>query len=225
MRSYSNFSVRDLLDAFASTAPAPGRRFRGGSGGCDRCLAAADGAGHPNLEARTNRRNRSELAAVRRPASVAAATIAALIDRDANAYSSVIAALRHAGRRCRHRARQQAALESAHACRDRRPARDDARVPSRAARCALRRRAEPLAARRAMWASQSNCCVRQSARAGDHDRCESGSLEGRGLRRCRRARSDSGWMPRALPTPSTGCRCCLAGPAKAGLRICDRRSD
>ena len=93
MHSYTNLQLRDLLDAFASTNPAPG-------GGSAAALAGANGvslllmaigirrakAGDPSQSttlARADERLRSL-----QPA------IATFIDRDAEAYSSVVAALR-----------------------------------------------------------------------------------------------------------------------------------
>ena len=93
MRSYSNSSLRDLLDAFASTAPAPG-------GGSAAALAGAIGVSLLVMAAgiRPSRPGGSteslELAdAADRLRSLRPA-LAALIDRDADAYTSVIAALR-----------------------------------------------------------------------------------------------------------------------------------
>lgn len=92
MRSYSNFSLRDLLDAFASTVPAPG----GGS------AAALTGATAVSLLvmaasvrlARPKPPDSGDLAdAADRLRSLRPA-IAALIDRDAESYSAVVAALR-----------------------------------------------------------------------------------------------------------------------------------
>jgi len=93
MRSYSNFSVRDLLDAFSSTAPAPG-------GGAGAALTGAIGVSLLLMAAgiRASRPGEStdsmELAdATDRLRSLRPA-LAALVDRDAEAYTSVIAALR-----------------------------------------------------------------------------------------------------------------------------------
>jgi formiminotetrahydrofolate cyclodeaminase len=93
MRSYSNFSVRDLLDAFSSTAPAPG-------GGAAAALTGAIGVSLLLMAAgiRASRPGEStdsmELAdATDRLRSLRPA-LAALVDRDAEAYTSVIAALR-----------------------------------------------------------------------------------------------------------------------------------
>jgi formiminotetrahydrofolate cyclodeaminase len=93
MRSYSNYSVRDLLDAFSSTAPAPG-------GGAAAALTAALGVSLLLMAAgiRSTRPNESsdsaELAdATDRLRSLRPA-IELLADRDAEAYTSVIAALR-----------------------------------------------------------------------------------------------------------------------------------
>ena len=92
MRSYSNFSVRDLLDAFSSTAPAPG-------GGGAAALTGAIGVSLLLMAAgiRASRPSEStdsmELAdATDRLRSLRPA-LAALVDRDAEAYTSVIAAL------------------------------------------------------------------------------------------------------------------------------------
>jgi formiminotetrahydrofolate cyclodeaminase len=93
MSSYSDFRVRDLLEGFASPTPAPG-------GGSAAALAGATGVslllmavgirlskpsdpGPSTVLARAGDRLRS-----------LQPVIAALIDRDAEAYSSVVAALR-----------------------------------------------------------------------------------------------------------------------------------
>lgn len=93
MSSYTNLQLRDLLDAFASTSPAPG-------GGSAAALTGATGvslllmairvrlskpgdSGQSTMLAKAEERLRSL-----QPA------IATFIDRDAEAYSSVIAALR-----------------------------------------------------------------------------------------------------------------------------------
>lgn len=93
MRSYSNYSVRDLLDAFSSTAPAPG-------GGAAAALTAALGVSLLLMAAgiRSSRpgeaADSSELAdATDRLRSLRPA-IESLVDRDAEAYASVITALR-----------------------------------------------------------------------------------------------------------------------------------
>lgn len=93
MRSYSNYSVRDLLDAFSSTAPAPG-------GGAAAALTAALGVSLLLMAAgiRSSRPGEpadySELAdATDRLRSLRPA-IESLVDRDAEAYTSVVAALR-----------------------------------------------------------------------------------------------------------------------------------
>lgn len=93
MRSYSNYSVRDLLDAFSSTAPAPGGGAAAaltGALGVSLLLMAAgirssrstDSTGSADLADATDRLRSL------RPA------IASLVDRDAEAYTSVITALR-----------------------------------------------------------------------------------------------------------------------------------
>jgi methenyltetrahydrofolate cyclohydrolase len=93
MRSYSNYSVRDLLDAFSSTAPAPG-------GGAAAALTAALGVSLLLMAAgiRSSRSGEaadsSELAdATDRLRSLRPA-IESLVDRDAEAYTLVITALR-----------------------------------------------------------------------------------------------------------------------------------
>ena len=112
MRSYSNFSVRDLLDAFSSTAPAPG-------GGAAAALTGAIGVSLLLMAAgiRASRPGEStdsmELAdATDRLRSLRPA-LAALVDRDAEAYTSVIAALRLAVTPDEAAERRQVALASA----------------------------------------------------------------------------------------------------------------
>jgi formiminotetrahydrofolate cyclodeaminase len=93
VRSYSNFYLRDLLDAFASTAPAPGggsAAALSGATGASLLLMAADiRASRP-----TSSPASSELADVIDRLRSLRPAIASLIDRDADAYSQVIAALR-----------------------------------------------------------------------------------------------------------------------------------
>ncbi len=93
MRSYTNYSVRDLLDAFSSTAPAPG-------GGAAAALTGALGVSLLLMAVgiRASRPTEStdsvELAdATDRLRSLRPA-IASLVDRDAEAYTSVIMAVR-----------------------------------------------------------------------------------------------------------------------------------
>ena len=109
MRSYSNYSVRDLLDAFSSTAPAPG-------GGAAAALTGALGVSLLLMAAgiRASRPAEStdsvELANATDRLRSLRPTIASLADRDAEAYTSVITALRmpaDAGER------RRAAIESA----------------------------------------------------------------------------------------------------------------
>lgn len=109
MRSYSNYSVRDLLDAFSSTAPAPG-------GGAAAALAGALGVSLLLMAAgiRSSRPNESagsaELADASDRLRSLRPAMESLADRDAEAYTSVIAALRmpaDAGER------RRVALESA----------------------------------------------------------------------------------------------------------------
>jgi methenyltetrahydrofolate cyclohydrolase len=112
MRSYSNFSVRDLLDAFSSTAPAPG-------GGGAAALTGAIGVSLLLMAAgiRASRPSEStdsvELAdATDRLRSLRPA-LAALVDRDAEAYTSVIAALRMPATTDEEAESRQAAVASA----------------------------------------------------------------------------------------------------------------
>ena len=112
MRSYSDFSLRELLDAFASAVPAPG-------GGSAAALAGAIGASLL-LMAVGIRRSRSKGAAELPELTDAAdrlqslkPAIAALIDRDAAAYAAVIAARRLPVGDDESRTRQRAALASA----------------------------------------------------------------------------------------------------------------
>jgi formiminotetrahydrofolate cyclodeaminase len=93
MRSYSNFTVRDLLDAFSSTAPAPG-------GGAAAALTGALGISLLLMAAGIRSSRSTDAAgsadltdAIDRLRSMRP-TIESLVDRDAEAYTSVIAALR-----------------------------------------------------------------------------------------------------------------------------------
>jgi formiminotetrahydrofolate cyclodeaminase len=93
MRSYSNYSVRDLLDAFSSTAPAPG-------GGAAAALTGALGVSLLLMAAgiRSSRATEpvdsSELAESTDKLRSLRPAIESLVDRDAEAYTSVITALR-----------------------------------------------------------------------------------------------------------------------------------
>jgi formiminotetrahydrofolate cyclodeaminase len=109
MPSYSDYSVRDLLDAFSSATPAPG-------GGAAAALTGALGVSLLLMAAgiRASRPPDStdsvELADATDRLRSLRPTIAALVDRDAEAYTSVITALRlpaDAGER------RRAAIESA----------------------------------------------------------------------------------------------------------------
>lgn len=112
MRSYSDFSLRDLLDAFASTAPAPG-------GGSAAALAGAVGVSLLVMTAgiRISRSSSPphsfELADAADRLRSLRPTMAALVDRDAEAYAKVIAALRMPVENDESTARQQIARESA----------------------------------------------------------------------------------------------------------------
>jgi formiminotetrahydrofolate cyclodeaminase len=93
MPSYSNLSLSGLLDAFASASPAPG-------GGSASALAGALGISLllMAIEIRTSRPSglpeSFELADAAEQLRSLRPTVASLVDRDAEAYSSVLAALR-----------------------------------------------------------------------------------------------------------------------------------
>lgn len=110
MRSYSNFSLRDLLDAFAATAPAPG-------GGSAAALAGATAVSlllmAAGIRASRSGAASSELAESTDRLRSLRPTIAAQIDRDADAYTSVIAALRMPVNDSETEVRQRTAYESA----------------------------------------------------------------------------------------------------------------
>jgi formiminotetrahydrofolate cyclodeaminase len=111
MRSFSNLYVRELLDAFASTAPAP-------AGGSAAALAGATGVALllMAIDIRSQRPSKSksndltDTADRLRPLRPALTT---LIDRDADAYSSVIEALRMPVSDAETEARQRAAYDTA----------------------------------------------------------------------------------------------------------------
>jgi len=113
MRSYSNYSVRDLLDAFSSTAPAPG-------GGAAAALTGALGVSLLLMAAgiRSSRQTDSadpgELADSTDRLRMLRPVIESLVDRDAEAYTSVITALRlPADPADRRKAAIEAAMRSA----------------------------------------------------------------------------------------------------------------
>ena len=93
MDAYSNYSLGDLLDAFASASPAPG-------GGSAAALTGALGVSLllMAIGIRTSRPSRSqesfELADAGEQLRTLWAAVASLVDRDAEAYSSVLAARR-----------------------------------------------------------------------------------------------------------------------------------
>lgn len=93
MRSYSNYSVRDLLDAFSSATPAPG-------GGAAAALTGALGVSLLLMGAgiRSSRANEpagsAELADATVDLRSLRPAIELLVDHDAEAYTSVIMALR-----------------------------------------------------------------------------------------------------------------------------------
>jgi formiminotetrahydrofolate cyclodeaminase len=112
MPSYSGFSVRELLDAFASATPAPG-------GGSAAALAGAIGASLL-LMAVGVRRSRSNGADESRELAESAARLQALqpvmaqlIDRDADAYAAVISARRLPAGDEESKSRQRLAVASA----------------------------------------------------------------------------------------------------------------
>jgi formiminotetrahydrofolate cyclodeaminase len=93
MGSYTDLRLRDLLDAFASTTPAPG-------GGSAAALAGATGVSLLLMAIGIRLSKPSDSGASTALAGAAdrlrslQPVIAALIDRDADAYGSVVAALR-----------------------------------------------------------------------------------------------------------------------------------
>jgi methenyltetrahydrofolate cyclohydrolase len=112
MRSYSDYSVRELIDAFASAVPAPG-------GGSAAALSGAIGASLL-LMAVGVQRSRSKGAVESRELTEAAdrlqslrPVMASLIDRDAEAYSEVVAARRLPVGDEESKSRQRAAVASA----------------------------------------------------------------------------------------------------------------
>jgi formiminotetrahydrofolate cyclodeaminase len=109
MGSYSNFSVRDLVDAFASTAPAP-------AGGSASALTGATAASLLLMAAdiRLSRPAASpELAESADRLRSVRPTLIGLIDRDADAYALVVAALRLPDEDDESRERRRIALASA----------------------------------------------------------------------------------------------------------------
>ena len=112
MRSYSNFSLRDLLDAFASTSPAPGggsaAALTGGVGVSLLLMAIGVRSSRPG-----GSREAMELVDAADRLRSLRATIASLVDRDAEAYSMVIAALRMPDEDKESKVRRQTARESA----------------------------------------------------------------------------------------------------------------
>lgn len=93
MTSYTNFPLRDLLDAFASTSPAPG-------GGAASALAGATGvslllmAVGIRLSKPSDSISSAALAETTDRLQSLLPAIIAFIDRDVDAYSSVVAAIR-----------------------------------------------------------------------------------------------------------------------------------
>ena len=112
MPSYSNLSVQDLLDAFASTSPAPGggsaAALTGGVGVSLLLMAIGVRASRPGSP-----REDGDLADAANRLRPLRATIASLVDRDAEAYSMVIGARRLPAGDDESTLRRQTALESA----------------------------------------------------------------------------------------------------------------
>src|SRR5262245_40824244 len=112
MPSYSNLSVHGLLDAFASASPAPGggsaAALTGGVGVSLLLMANGVRASRPGSP-----REASELADAADRLRSLRATMASLVDRDTEAYSMVVAALRLPAGDDESKMRRQAALEAA----------------------------------------------------------------------------------------------------------------
>jgi formiminotetrahydrofolate cyclodeaminase len=112
MRSFTNLPLRDLLNTFASATPAPG-------GGSAAALAGATGVSlllmaiGIRLSKTTDSIPSTALATAADRLRSLQPAIAALIDRDADAYSSVVAALRMAADPEDASKRRKAALDSA----------------------------------------------------------------------------------------------------------------
>ena len=112
MHSFTNLTLRDLIDAFASASPAPG-------GGSAAALAGATGTSlllmaiGVRLPKTTDSNQSTALGTAADRLRSVQATLAALIDRDAEAYSSVVAALRMPTGPGEPDQRRQAAMESA----------------------------------------------------------------------------------------------------------------
>ena len=111
MLSYSNFSLRDLLDAFASTVPAPGggsaTALTGATAVSLLVMAASVRLARPKPPESGDLADAADRLRSLRPA------IAALIDRDAESYSSVVAALRLPVTDPESEARQRSAYDTA----------------------------------------------------------------------------------------------------------------
>ena len=93
MRSYSDFYLRDLLDAFASTAPAPGGGSAAALTGALGVSLLAMAAGIRMSKAAESSQSSGLTDAAGRLLSLRT-EITALIDRDAEAYAAVLAAVR-----------------------------------------------------------------------------------------------------------------------------------
>ena len=112
MHAFTNLTLRDLLDAFASASPAPG-------GGSAAALAGATGVSlllmaiGIRLPKATDSTQSTMLAAAADRLRSLQPSITALIDRDAEAYSSVVAALRMPTGPGEPDSRRQSALDAA----------------------------------------------------------------------------------------------------------------
>jgi formiminotetrahydrofolate cyclodeaminase len=111
VRSYSNFSLRDLLDAFASSVPAPGGGSAAALTGTTAVsllvMAASVRLSRPKPPESGDLADAADRLRSLRPA------MAALIDRDAESYSSVVAALRLPVTDSESEARQRSAYDTA----------------------------------------------------------------------------------------------------------------
>ncbi len=128
MHSFTNLTLRDLIDAFASAAPAPG-------GGSAVALAGATGVSlllmaiAVRLPKATDPDHEAALTTAADRLRSLQTALTALVDRDADAYASVVAALRMPPDPGQDRSRQAAVdsalrsatevpLEMMRACRD-----------------------------------------------------------------------------------------------------------
>ena len=118
MSSYTSLPVRDLLDAFASATPAPGggsaAAMTGATGVSLLMMAAGIRLSKPGDSAPS-----TALAEARERLQSLHPAIAAFIDRDADAYSSVVEAIRSKGDlQAALRGATDIPLETMRACRE-----------------------------------------------------------------------------------------------------------